>query len=208
MSQNHIEAVRKDIHDAFSEQGRVPGAEEFVSPDGRYRVKKTDYRQTGGLNWIVSRIEVFDAGNHPIASFMIDDSHFFHHWILADDREYLLFSENMCGGNSVLNLTTGALQGYADGTDGFISTAYYPSPDLKHMAIVGCGWGSPYFILVFDTSDIESLPWPMVLEIDLGDDEDEEIAWADDHTIRISKNPKKSPDAPRGVSIPNAGRQP
>lgn len=156
------------------------------------------------MNWQVSKIEVIDHENNLVSSFLIDDGRFFHHWIIAGEKEYLLFAENLCGGNSVLDLKTREVLGYSDGTDGFISTDYYPSPDLKQLAIVGCYWACPYEVQVFDISNIELLPWPMILETELKDGEND-VVWLDDNTFRISTPPGITPESSRNVLIPNAG---
>lgn len=187
--ENNIEKVRKGMREVFSEQNIVPvRTEEFVSPDGRYRIKQSVYKQpVEGRNWDISKIEVFDVENNLVASFLIDDDNFFHHWVLTDKKEYLLYAENLCGGNSVLNLKTREIQSFSDGTDGFIFAGYHPSPDLQYMAIVGCFWGAPYCVRVFDISNIESLPWPMILETELEDDEHDNIVWAEDGSVKIPR---------------------
>lgn len=200
---NHINDVRKRIRAAFSEQNIVDDAgQEFVSPNGRYRIKQTVFQQSvDKWNWRVSRIEVFDRDGNLVSSFLIDDDNFFHLWILAGENEYLLYAENMCGGNSVLNLKTREIQSYSDGTDGFIFADYLPSPDLSRMAIVGCVWAHPYEVRVFDISNIESLPWPMVLKTELEEEESEDVIWVDNNTIRISEYPREGLVVSRDVVV-------
>ncbi len=164
----------------------APGSgEELAAPNGQYTIRQTGYQETG-----VSKIEVFDREKRLVASFLIDDDRFFHHWILAGEKEYLLYAENMCGGISVLNLKTGEIQSYSDGTDGFICAQYYPSPDLTRIAVTGCYWGSPYFARVFDITDIEALPWPMIIELrhkhDYEEDGDD-VSWFDDKSINLTR---------------------
>ncbi len=224
--ENHIEEIRRQLIEAFSDKNLVHGeGEEFVSPEGKYRIKQHLYKQpvvesakereerqalerrynvpVGRCDYrLYSRIEVFDSASNLIASFFIDDADFFHHWILAGEKEYLLFAECLCGGNSVLNLKTREIQGYSDGTDGFMSAGYYPSPDLQHLAILGCYWACPYEVQLFDISNIESLPWPMILETELKGGEGD-VVWLDNNTFRISTPPGKTPESSRNVAIPS-----
>lgn len=184
--ENHIEAVREKIRAAISGKELAPAiGEEFISPNGQYAIRQTVYQQT-----FVSKIEVFDREKNLVSSLLIDDDHFFHHWILTGDKEYLLYAENMCGGNSVLNLKTGEIHSYSDGTDGFICATYYPSPDLTRLAVTGCYWACPYSVRIFDISDIESLPWPMLLEVSHKQDYEEngdEVSWFDEKAIRLTR---------------------
>ncbi len=202
-SENHIEEVRQRIRAVFSEQNVIPGASsEFISPNEKYEVRQQVYKQAfDELSWNVSRITVLDSKSNLIISLLIDDDSFFHHWILTNAGEYLLCAENLCGGNSVLNLENGNITSFSDGTDGFIFAGYHPSPDLTHMAILGCFWGGPYCVRVFDISNIELLPWPMILEIQLKDEEREDVIWVDNNTIRISEYPRANLTKSRDVTV-------
>ncbi len=186
---NRIEEVRLNIGKYFSEANIEPDQKtEYISPDGKYRIVKNVYTQTvTDYNWKISEIGLFDAAGSAIYSLLIDDDRFFHHWLFEGEREYLLFAESLCGGNSVFNLKTRTLKSHADGTDGFIFTEYLPSPDAKRIAVSGCYWASQYLIRIFDVSCIESLPWPMIKDVQIYDEEETSISWLDANTIRVYK---------------------
>ena len=179
MTGNVIENLRNETIKYFSRSNKIHGqSEEFFSNNNKYRILKTVFKQDkADVNWFVAELEVFNSSNQLISTLILDDSDFFHAWIEKEDVNYLVFAERLCGGNSVLNLNSISLSSFADGTDGFICTEYYPSSDNKLLAAVGCYWGGPYFVMVYDISAIETLPWPVIAEINLDDDEDTKVYW-------------------------------
>lgn len=125
--------------------------------------------------------------NDPVweKAILLDDDNSFLKFIRIHDSEYLLFSEVLCGGNSVLDLKTGDLYSYSDGTDGFIGTEYLISPDFNFLAVFGCYWAGEYFIRVFDVSNITQLPWPISRDVNLIENGEIKLEWVGKCSLRI-----------------------
>jgi hypothetical protein len=200
---NHIGHVREEIKKYFFEENRIAAnAEKISSPSGEFSIIKNDYRQTQkDVNWIVSKLEIFDSKNNHIFSVILDNDQFFHQWFTINDHEYLFFAENMCGGNSLFNLTGKTFESFADGTDGYICAEYIISPGKLRMAAVGCYWGTPYFVRVFDISNVESLPWPVIQDIELLDEENTTIHWVNENKIQVFKHSESGLVKSREVNI-------
>jgi hypothetical protein len=186
MEPNEIDSVRAEIQRYFSESSLIDQEMEIeLAPDGMHAIRKHYYKQSKpGTNWTVAKIEIVDQQEQRIASVILDDARFFHLWASIKGTAYLFFAENLCGGNSLLNLETKALLSYADGTDGFICADYQPSPSQDLMASMGCYWACPYVIRIFDIRNVETLPWPVVQDIELLDEETE-IRWVGDGAIEL-----------------------
>jgi len=189
MQSNFIEKSRIETKEFFRRENVISESrEEFLLDGGKYRVVKNCFRQTKiDCNWISSEVEVFDRKGNLIKSVLIDDSSFFHHFLMSKGNDYLIFSEVLCGGYSVLNLNTGELAGFCDGQDGFICTSFYPSSNTDKLAVSGCWWGTPYYVLVFNIQNIELLPWAILKEIALEDSEELELQWHGDELHIFSK---------------------
>ena len=190
MSNNEIEKVRKHIREYFDETKIVTNEYSiFESPHKDFKVNKTVYRQNiAKYNWNVSKIEIVNMQNETIFSTLIDDDHFFHNWISIDKDYYLFFSENLCGGYSFYNCSKKQFFSYSDGTDGFICTSFFISPDSKKLAVPGCVWAGPYFVRIFDISSLDIFPWPILNDIQLDDNaEDTEISWATNNSLLLYK---------------------
>ena len=186
---NVINKLREETLYYFSRNNKIiEGRTDYVSEDNKYHIVKNVFRQTKpGTNWNVAEIEIFDSKNLLISTLLIDDAYFFHKWMKINNIQYLLFAERLCGGNSILNLNTGSMQSFADGTDGFICVEYFPSLDNKFLAVSGCFWGSPNSVMVYDIANAENLPWPVLTEIDLDGLECSDLTW-DGSSLVIYKN--------------------
>lgn len=182
---NVIQKIRTDIFRHFDPNALVPNSEEiYYSPDSKYFFVANLYRQVNtDLNWTVAKIEIFLADkNEKIFEFIRNDDSLFHSWLNVDNKSYLLLSEDI-EGMSIYNLTDREFYSYSFGDDQFIWAEYYPSPDNKKLAVMGCYWACPYELVVYDTSNPIDLPYKELYR------EKEFIAkveWLDNATLQLT----------------------
>jgi hypothetical protein len=184
--ENQIAKLREEIKkyfdpDALVEESDTPS----FSPDKAYRVEWEHYRQNmPDLNWVTTRVKVFDTlSNEVLFEFFKDDSHIFHEWVKTDNADYLVCAEILCGGQTVIDLTNRKMSSYADGTDGFIWAEFFPSPDGKTLAVIGCFWACPYEIKIYDFSHPLELPLRELRSIPLIGDDETIDHWLDNRTF-------------------------
>jgi hypothetical protein len=191
MTANHIQDIRADILKHFDSTALLPNTEEnYSSPDNKYFFKSNYYRQSKDKhNWTVSKIEVFqtDTGE-KIFEFIRNDDSLFHGWLTVDNDDYLLLSEDL-EGKSILDISNRKFYSYSFEEEKFIWCEYYPSPDSKKLAIIGCYWACPYEIVVFDTSKPTSFPYK---ELYRQDTFQEKVEWLDNTTLKITSNDNDS----------------
>ena len=184
---NYIDQIRNNIHPYFNPNASIPGSEETIfSPDGAYRVETKAFRlDNPPANWEVLRVEVFEVkSSRLLQSFLINDvSNFFHSWVTKDKISYLLCGEDLCGGQTVIDLTNNKMASYSANDDGFIWTKHLLSPDGNLLAVFGCGWGSPFFPIIYHFDNPMDLPLKIAYEPDwTGHDI---IEWVDNKSIRV-----------------------
>lgn len=158
---NHIEKTREEIERYFDPRAVVEGsALAEISPSAKFRLESISYRQKKpGCNWLVAKVQIFDTiAEECIFSFIVDDGHFFHAWLQVGKVEYLVCAENMCGGQTVIDLTNREFSSYADGTDGFIWADFFLALDGKTLATIGCVWACPYELVIYDFTKPLALP--------------------------------------------------
>lgn len=191
MTANLIQDIRAEIVKHFDNTALLPDTEEnYSSPDNKYFFKSNYYRQTDDKrNWTVSKIEVFqtDTGE-KIFEFLRNDDSLFHGWLTVDNSHYLLLSEDL-EGKSILDISNRKFYSYSFEDDKFIWCEYYPSPDSKKLAIIGCYWACPYEIVVFDTSKPTNFPYK---ELYRQDTFQEKVEWLDNTTLKITSNENDS----------------
>ena len=76
------------------------------------------------------------------------------------------------------------MSGFTPGEYGFIWTEFFLSPDTSKLATIGCYWGSPYMIKVYDFSSPLTLPLPEIQEIELLDNDEIILGWKDNNTLK------------------------
>jgi hypothetical protein len=187
MTANLIQDIRADIIKHFDDKALLPDTEEiYFSPDNKYFFKSSYYRQTdNNRNWNVSKIEIFQADNNErIFEFIRNDDSLFHGWLTVNNKSYLLLSEDL-EGKSIFDLPNRKFYSYSFEDDKFIWCKYYPSPDGRRLAIVGCYWACPYEIIVFDTSAPTSYPYK---ELYRQDTFQEKLEWLDNDSLKITDN--------------------
>lgn len=185
---NHIEKKRADIQACFDPQKIISESREtFYSPDKKYKIETVDFLQNDPTrNWTVKRVELFyEITGTLLQRFFLDDDHFFHAWVTKDDVDYLLCAEELCGGQTVIDLTNNQLFSYSSGDDGFIWAEYFLSPNKKIVAIIGCYWACPYVIKLFSFEHPTQLPLPEIKELSLTDNAEIFVEWHDDQTIKL-----------------------
>jgi hypothetical protein len=82
-------------------------------------------------------------------------------------------------------MTNKRMESYSTGEDGFIWVDFHLSPDGKTLAIIGCVWGSPYWIKIYDFSDPLNLPLRELKEIELLDNDEVITGWKDNETLKM-----------------------
>ena len=183
---NHIDTIRATMIKDFSEKDFQRGDfETFLSPSKRFRLDVTSYLlKDPPLD--LTNIEIFDQTlNEKIFDFFVNESHFFHGWVSANDTEYLLCAEDIFGGQTVIDMTHKKMNSYSPPEDGFIWTDFYVSPDGKTLATIGCYWACPYVIKVFDFSEPLNLPLREIQQIELLDNDEVITGWLDNETLNV-----------------------
>lgn len=187
---NHIEEIRKEITTYLDLNSKIKDSKSTInSPTKKYRVETSEYKQTKpDTNWEVTKVEIFD---HPtgekLFSFFSNWGTFFHGWATKNNVDYLLCAEDIYGGQTVIDLTNKKIESYSPGEDGFIGTDYYISPNAEVLGVVGCYWACPYVIKFYKFDKPMQLPLTEFYEVELKENLDEKISWADNETI-VFKN--------------------
>ena len=167
---NQIEKVRKEIKRYFDPDSLFYGDPTVTySSDNKFRLESESYRQNKpGVNWYVAKVRILDnISNEILLEFLTDDSSLFHSWLKVGEIDFLVCAENMCGGQTVIDVTNRIISSYADDTDGFIWTEFFISPDSKKLATIGCIWACPYEIKIYDFSDPMDLPLKVLKSVEL-----------------------------------------
>jgi hypothetical protein len=129
-------------------------------------------------NWNISVATLTDLRtNEIVAQIKRNDDCFFYAWLDCDETEYLICSEDL-EGQTVIDLTHRRVVSYCSDDDLFIWTKFYPSPARDKIAIVGCYWASPYFVVVYDFQNPTQLPLKRIIEIPLSGNDFEK--WIND----------------------------
>ena len=157
---NEIRTVRESIERGLA-SARARPEERFseLSPCGRYRLEVEGYATTDFTDYATILVGIVRevASGAVIATVKRNDTRCFYAWVARDGRNYLLLPEDL-EGQTVVDLTTGRVEGFSSPDDHFIWTEYHPSPDTSLMAIVGCYWACPYQVTVYDFRDPMNLP--------------------------------------------------
>jgi hypothetical protein len=209
---NNIENERTEIRKYFDPQNFIEGSlETGYSPNNRYRLQTSEYRQTKpDLNWVATKVEIYHNSTDEKLFDFISKDRFFQAWMTANDVEYLVCAEDMFGGQTVIDLTNRQMASYSPGEDGFIWTQFFLSPGGKTLATFGCVWAWPYQIRVYDFSDPMNLPLPAIKEIDLIGSESF-AGWLDDKSFQtegIETEYVKEADSHGQLTCRGAGERP
>jgi hypothetical protein len=186
---NNIDKIRKEILQYFNPDNEIIGSDEiFFSPSGHYRVQTKSFKQNKpDSNWNVTKVEVYETINNEIIfSFLVNEDTFFHSWVTKNETEYLLCAEDLCGGQTIIDLSNKKMSSFTTDDDGLIWTKHLLSPDEKLLAVFGCGWGSPFFITVYYFDKPMELPLQIAYEPSwTGYDMTE---WIDNNSLRVKES--------------------
>ena len=182
---NKIDTVRAEIRECFDPQNFIEDSlETDLSPNNRYRLQTSEYRQTKpDLNWVVTKVEIYDNDSEERLFDFISVDRFFHAWLTTNSIEYVICAEDIFGGQTVIDLTNRRMESYSPDEDGFIWTEFSLSPSGKTLATVGCIWACPFEIRVYDFDNPMALPLPELKTIELIGSE-KIVDWVNDKTFR------------------------
>jgi len=180
----------KEYHPSY---GQLKGAEESLSPDGRYKLVITSHPTSPG-SWAYSKGTVYDlekSDTEPIAVIRRNYGHFWYSWMThsANGKQYLWCGENYQGYTCV-DLEEGTVRNHlpseAGMGSGFCWVDVEPSPDGKYLAVYGCYWACPYEVQVYEFVDPDAWPLLMVGGMDSpvpSDEGKEGLQWNEDGTL-------------------------
>lgn len=192
---NKINELRAEILKYFSSKSIINDSKKiFFSPNNNYRLEIIQYKQNKTeVNWIVTRVEIYDnISNKSLFYFYCDSDRFFYSWVIKNNIEYLICAENLCGGQTVVDLINRKLSSYSSGEDGFVSVEYHLSPNKDILGVIGCFWGCPYVIKLYKFTNPLDLPLTEIQEIKLLDNDEIFVEWVGNDAIKLrDKNIKE-----------------
>jgi hypothetical protein len=163
---NEIRTVREAIDRGLASARPCP-EERFseLSPCGRYRLEVEGYATADLPDHASILVAVVRevASGAVVATVRRNDTRCFHAWVSREGHDYLLLPEDL-EGQTVVDLTTGRVEGFSSPEDAFIWVEFHPSTDASRLAVVGCYWACPYQVTVYDFRDPMSLPLPKLGE--------------------------------------------
>jgi len=181
---NNISNSRTEIKKHFdSKQIIEESRASSTSPSGNYRLETVSYKQNKpDVNWTVTKVRVFSTHSEKLLFEFFSDYHsFFHKWLLKGKIEYLVGSEVLCGGQTVIDLSARKMKSYSPTEDGFIWSDFYFNPSGSNLAVIGCFWACPYEVRVYDFKAPLALPLSPIKTVSLEDSELDNIEWIDDN---------------------------
>ncbi len=160
--------------------------QEVMSPCGKYLLVIDVYGNaaTSTIRSIVVAIVRNVATGEVVATIRRNDERLFYSWVTRDSHDYLLFPEDL-EGHSVIDLTDRRIEGFATERGDFIWTEFYPSNDKTKLAVVGCYWGCPYQVTVYDFRTPMQLPLPIVGQYVLPENNARFGDWKSDETFTL-----------------------
>src|SRR5436190_17861690 len=186
---NYIDKIRSEIQEYVNlEKVLEDGQETVYSPSQKFRVETKSYKQEKpGCNLEATKVDVYRGDSSDLMfSFFVNEGTFFHSWVTKNNVEYLLCAEDLCGGQTVIDLTNKKMSSYTTDDDGLIWIKHLLSPDEKLLAVFGCGWGTAFFITVYHFDDPMQLPLRIAYEptwtgYDI-------LEWIDNKQLKVQNN--------------------
>lgn len=200
-SENKIGQVREETLKYFKREHEIPNSFQVVfSPDYIYKIELRSFNQIKpNTNWDVTEVNLLlNQNSQPIFTFFVNTGGFFHSWLKKNNQDFLICAEDLCGGQTVINLTEKKMVSFSKDDDGFIWINHFLSPNQNSLAVVGCVWGSPNFITVYDFTSPMTLPLPVIYESDYSIYD--VVEWVDDTKLKV----KLSQDKVTIISIMNS----
>jgi hypothetical protein len=183
---NYIDTIKAEIKQYFNPNNANENSDETVfSPNNKYRVNTKSFRQEKpNCNWDVTKIEVYQNDSSTLLfSCFVNEGIFFHSWVTKNNVDYLLCAEDLCGGQTVIDLTNKVMASYTTNDDGFIWTKHLLSPNEDLLAVFGCVWGTAFFVTVYHFDKPMDLPLKIAYEPNwTGYDI---IEWIDNKTLKV-----------------------
>lgn len=185
---NYIETIRDEIKQYFNPNNAMGNSNETFSPNNKYRVETISFRQEKpGCNWESTKVEIYQNDNSALLfSFFVNEGTFYHSWVTKNEVEYLLCAEDLCGGQTVIDLTNKVFSSYTTNDDGFIWIKHLLSPNKDLLAVFGCFWGSAFFVIVYHFDKPMDLPLKIAYEPSWNGYDI--IEWIDNKTLRVEKS--------------------
>lgn len=183
---NYIETIRDEIIQHFNPHNAIENSNETIySPNNKYRVETISFRQEKPeCNWESTKVEIYQNDNSTLLfSFFVNDGTFYHSWVTKREVEYLLCAEDLCGGQTVIDLSNKIMSSYTTNDDGFIWTKHLLSPNENLLAVFGCGWGSSFFVTVYHFD--KPMELPLKIAYQPGWTGYDIIEWIDDKTLIV-----------------------
>lgn len=186
---NYIDPVREEIKKYFNPNNAIDDSSDTAySPNNKYRVDTKSFKQEKpNCNWEVTKVEVYQNDNSNLLfSFFVNEGIFFHSWVTKENVDYLLCAEDLCGGQTVIDLTNKVMSSHATNDDGLIWTKHLSSPNEDLLAVFGCGWGSAFFVTVYHFD--KPLDLPLKIAYELSWTGYNIIEWIDNKTLKVEKS--------------------
>lgn len=194
--ENEIEEIRKEVKRYFDSNNQLPGEKYQLSESGLYYYTSQRYKQSDPKrNWVVCKIELWEIKrNVQLFEYFTDadDSDCGHAWICKNNKEYLLLPEAFQG-QSVFDISTNKLYSFYSSAEPFIWRHIYPSPNANKIAVIGCYWGHPNELRVYNTENITTLPYLLyyVEHSYVNENGFQFMHWQEESTVVVYTNAKK-----------------
>jgi hypothetical protein len=181
-----VRAVEQRLPSLTTGLNGAGGQEVSYSPDGRYRLEVTAFQQSDLQDGrpVTQGVLIAQATGEPLFRIKREDDRFWHCWVQRDTGLYMVCSETL-EGQTVIDLQRRQLISYRSPEDHFISTAMYPSPDGRMLAIVGCYQAGPREVRVYDFTAPMILPRPQLMGV-LLDSQEEFTRWVNDRALELT----------------------
>jgi hypothetical protein len=184
---NQIQEVREEIKKYFSEKNKIADSERIIhSPKDKYRLLTEEYKQDVlDRNWTVIKVKVYEE-SQKIFEFITSNDIITCRWIVRDEVDYLIYPEDL-EGQSILDLTNKQIYSFTSHEDPFIWINIIVSPDKKKLAVDGCYWACPYELVIYDITDLTTLPYPEIKRETIYSNK-EIIGWQDNQTVILKED--------------------
>lgn len=186
---NYIETIRDEIQQYFNPNNAISNSNETIfSPNNKYRIETIRFRQEKpDCNWEATKVEIYLNENSTLLfSFFINESQFFHSWVTKNEVEYLLCAEDLCGGQTVIDLTNKVMSSYTTNDDGLIWENHLLSPNEDFLAVMGCYWATASFVTVYHFDKPMDLPLKVAYQPDWAGYDI--VEWIDNKTLKVAKS--------------------
>lgn len=180
---NEIDLIREEtINKIYSNYLSLSHLEDVLSPSNKYLLRISEYK-----NSRIQQIEIIESISNKSLQIVNTNDNCYYSFIIKNNAEYLLFAEDLYGGQSIIDLENNKLISYTiNEPDGFIWTSHHLSPNENLLAVVGCYWACPLFIKVYKFDDPMNLPLEEIYSLDTETSSvNQLINWIDNDSFQI-----------------------